>query len=100
MVTNDDLSQFLMRQLIGLQKVIIEEMAEGSMTDIMKQRGDAQEFFNIMDGRDLLKLSREKRIEMASEAACHVHRAERVDEPAVLGRWVDPSGTLELEDIA
>jgi hypothetical protein len=30
-----------MRQLIRLQEIIIEEMAERPVTDIMKQRGDA-----------------------------------------------------------
>jgi hypothetical protein len=70
------------------------------MTDIMKQRGDPQEFFNIMDGGDLLKLRREKRIEMTGKSACHVHRTYRMDKAAMLRGWIDPSCALELENIA
>ena len=70
------------------------------MADIMKQRRNPQEFFNIIDGWNLRKFSRKKWIEVAREATCHVHGAERVDKAAMLGGWIDPSRTLELENVA
>ena len=36
---------------------------------------------------------------MLRKTACHVHRADRVDEASVFRRRVYPTGTLELIDV-
>src|SRR6267378_1166375 len=80
MVADDDLPEFFVTGMEGVQVVVVEEMAEGAVADVVHERRDAEKFFDIVRRRDLLYRFLEKRIEMPCKAACHMHGAERVDE--------------------
>ena len=99
MVADDDLPEFFVTGVEGVQVVVVEEMAERAVADVVHERRDAEKFFDIVRRGNLLDRFFEKRIEMPCKAACHVHGAERVDEAGVFRRGVDPSGALELIDI-
>ena len=45
MVADDDLPEFFVTGMKGMQIVVIEEMAEGAMADVVRERRDAEEFF-------------------------------------------------------
>ena len=83
MVSDDDLPEFFMAGMEGVQVVVVEEMAERAMADVVRERRDAEKFFDIVCRRNLRCRFLEKRIEMPCKAACHVHGAERVDEAGV-----------------
>ena len=83
MVADDDLSEFLVTGMEAVQVVVVEEMAEGTVADVVHERRDTEKFFDIIRRRDLLYRFREKGIEMSRKAACHMHGAERMDEAGV-----------------
>jgi hypothetical protein len=83
MISDDDLSEFLVTGMEGVQVVVVEEMAKGAVSDIVHERGDAEKFFDIVRRWDFLDRFLEEWIEMPCEAACHMHGAERVDEAGV-----------------
>src|SRR5262249_41448164 len=84
MISDDDLSEFLVAGMERVQIIVVEEMAKGAVSNVVYERCDAEEFFNIVGRRKLLHGFLEKRIEMPCEAARHVHGAERGDEASVL----------------
>ena len=88
-----------MREMKPLEKIVIEEMAERAVADVMGKGGDPEEFFHIVGRRDIRRGFCKKWIEMPGEAPGDMHRAERMDEAAVLGRWIDPSRALKLIDV-
>jgi len=95
-VLDNMLAELFVREAELFEIIIIEEMAKGTVSHVMKKRGDPKELFYVIGRRTVRRRGLERRVEVASEPACQVHGAERVLEPAVLGRGVDPPGALEL----
>ncbi len=48
MISDDDLSEFLVTGMEGVQVVVVEEMAKGAVSDIVHERCDAEKFFDIV----------------------------------------------------
>ena len=48
MVADDDLPEFFVTGTEGVQIVVVEEMAEGPMADVVRERRDAEEFFHVV----------------------------------------------------
>src|SRR5437879_8771903 len=95
-----DLSKPFVGEPERFQEIVVEEMAERAVPDVVDERGDAQQLFDVVGRRRVRDDLLQEGVEMPGEPAGDVHRAERVDEPAVLGGRVDPPGALELEDVA
>ena len=76
MVADDDLSEFFVTGMEGMQIVVVEEMAEGAVADVVHECRDAEKFFDIVRRRDLRYRFLEKRIKMVCKTACHMHGAE------------------------
>src|SRR5688572_6137213 len=54
MVPNDDLSEFLVTGIEGVQVIVVEEMAERAMPDIVHECRNAEKFFHIVFRWNLL----------------------------------------------
>ncbi len=98
-LANNHLANVLMGQSVLLEKVVIEEVAEGPVTDVMQEGRDAEELFHVGLRGDIGEDLGQGRVEMAREAARDMHDAERVLEPAVLSGGVHPASTLQLVDV-
>ena len=48
MVADDDLPEFFVTGMEGVQVVVVEEMAEGAVSDVVHERRDAEKFFDIV----------------------------------------------------
>ncbi len=48
MISDDDLSEFLVTGMEGVQVVVVEEMAKGAVADVVHERRDAEKFFDIV----------------------------------------------------
>lgn len=93
------LPEFFVRKPELLQVVVIEKMAEGAVSHIVEQGRHSQEFLNVVCRRAIRHRGLERRVEMGGKPARQVHGAERMLEPAVLGRGIHPPGALELIDL-
>src|SRR6476659_493344 len=99
-ISNDHLSEFLVRQVKRFQEIIVEEVAERAMADVVQQGRDAQEFLHIVDRGHVGELRCQEWVQMSSEASRDMHGSQRMDEPTMLGGRIDPSGALQLKHIA
>jgi hypothetical protein len=96
---DDVLAEFLVCEPELLQIVIIEKVAEGTVTDIMEERGNAKKLLNKIGGRAVRHRRFEGGIEVTGKPAREVHGAEGMLEPAVLGRGIYPPRALKLIDL-
>lgn len=87
-----------MSEIVLIEEIIIEKVAEGTVSDVMEKTGHPEESLNVMHrrkrGEDLFQAW----IEGFPELARHMHRTQGVLKPSVLRRGIDPSCTLELID--
>ncbi len=95
---DDVLAQDLVGQPVLIEKMIVKEMAVGSMSHVVQQPGQAEQFLHIMRRRGVGAHLAETGVEGPSELARHVHRAQGVLEAAVLRRRIDPARALKLAD--
>ena len=100
MLADDDLAEPFVSEPERFQEIVVEEMAERAVPDVVDERGDAQQLFDVVGRRRVRDDLLQEGVEVPGEPAGDVHGAERVDEPAVFGGRVDPPGALELEDVA
>jgi hypothetical protein len=75
-------------------------MAERAVTQIVEQPSDPQEGLDEGLGRAITMDLRQRRVDLASEAARNVHGPEGVLKPAVLGRGINPERTLQLMNVS
>ena len=95
---DDLLSEVLVGDPVLIEKVIVEEMAEGAVPHVMEKPGEPCEFLDEVDRGGIGADALEAGVEVPAEFAGHVHGSQGVLEPAVLGGGVDPAGALELVD--
>src|SRR5689334_6144969 len=98
-LTNDDLSKLFVREMKAMEVVLVEEMAKRTMADIMHQRRNAQDGFDVVGRRHIGDRLLEKRIEMPGKSPGHVHGPERVNKAGMFRRGIDPAGALELINV-
>ncbi len=98
-VSDDDLAEFFMTGVKRVQVIVVEEVAKGAMADVVYESRHAEKFFDVVGRRHIRCHLLQKRIEVPRELPCHVHGANRMDEPGMFGGWIDPAGTLKLIDI-
>ena len=48
MVSDDDLPEFFVTGIEGVQVVVVEEMAERAVADVVREGRDAEKFFDIV----------------------------------------------------
>ena len=90
-----------MAEIVVVQKVIVEKMAEGAMADVVQQADDAHVLFDIRRRRTLVAEDfAQRRIEVLAEFASHMHGAQGVLKPAMFRRRVNPTGALQLVYVA
>lgn len=99
MLPDDDLSELFMRKAEAVQLVVVEEMAERAMSDVVDERGDAQEFFDEGGRGKVGHGVAQKGIQVSRESSGHMHGAQRMHEPRMLRRWIHPAGALELINV-
>ncbi len=98
---DDRLTEILVRKVIVNQKIVIEEMAERSMPDVVQETGYAHVLFDEWRRWALIAEDFAQRgIKMFGKLTGKMHGAERVLEPAMLSRGIDPAGALQLADPA
>ena len=95
---DDALPHQLVAQVVVGEEVVVEEVAEGPVTHVVQEAGHAQELLDERRGRSVREDGAERGPELLGEASGHVHRAERMRKPAVLGGREDPARGLELGD--
>src|SRR4029453_18120001 len=100
MVLDDDLSEILVGQVVCVEEIVIEKMAEGSMSHVVKKPCPPHVFFNKGSRRTLVANHfLERRIKMFGEFARHVHGTKRVLKAAMFSRGIDPPGALQLINV-
>ena len=80
------------------QEVVVEEVAEGTVADVVQQAGHPQQLLDQRRRRRVGKHRAERRVELLGEAAGQVHGAQGVLEAAVLGGREHPARRLQLRD--
>ena len=98
LLPDDPLPDQLVGELDVGQEVVVEEVAERPVSHVVEEPGHAEELLDERRGRGVGEDRAEGRPQLLREAAGHVHRAERVGEPAVLRGGEDPARRLELRD--
>ena len=48
MISDDDLSEFLVTGMEGVEGVVVEEMAKWAVSDVVHERRDPEKFFDIV----------------------------------------------------
>ena len=96
MLTDDELAKLLMARVQCMQIIVIEEMTEGSMADVMDERGDTKEFLDVVGRRCVGSHPSQKRIQVPREAAGHMHGTDGMHEARMFGGGIHPTGALEL----
>src|SRR5262245_51155473 len=100
MLLNDSLAKILMRQVILVEEIVVEKMAEGAVSNIMEESGDSHVLFNKRGGWALVTQNLfERWVKMLGEFASHVHGTKGVLKTAMFGRGVDPTGALKLVNV-
>jgi hypothetical protein len=83
-----------MGQTEPMEEIVVEKMAERSVTNVMHQGRHAKKFFNEIRRRNVRKGFFQEWIEVARESAGHVHGSKGVDEPGMFRGGIDPPGAL------
>ena len=101
-VQDDVLPQVLVRQPILAEKVVIEEVAVGTVPDVVQQRRQPYQALDVRPRRRRLGRARldERIVQVGDGPAGQVHRPQDMLEPRVLGRRKNPPGSLQLVDVS
>ena len=62
MFSDDNLAQPLMREAMGMEKIVVEEMAKRSVPDVVDQGCDTEELFDEIERGHILHDFLEKRV--------------------------------------
>src|SRR2546430_10402389 len=89
-LADDELAEPFVSESERFQKIVVEEVAERAVPDVVDERGDAQQLFDVVGRRRVRDDRLQEWVEVPGEPAGDVHGPERVDKPAVLGGRVDP----------
>jgi hypothetical protein len=96
---DDVLADLLMVRFESRKILFVEEMAEGTVPDVMEEASEPEEFFNVEWRRKLIpKDAGQRGIELFRKDTRYMHRPERVLKTGMFCRGIDPAGTLKLED--
>jgi hypothetical protein len=96
---DDVLADLLMVRFESRKILFVEEMAEGTVPDVMEEASEPEEFFNVEWRRKLIpKDAGQRGIELFRKDTRYMHRPERVLKTGMFCRGKNPTGTLKLED--
>jgi hypothetical protein len=98
-VADDHRAEGLVSQAPAGQEVGVEEVAEGTMSDIVQQSGEPQQRFDVRSARTVRVMFGERRVELLRQSTTQMHRPDDMLETGVLGRREDPPGGLQLVDL-
>ncbi len=73
MVSDDNLSQSFMGQAESMEKIVVEEVAEGPVSDVVHQGRDAQELLNIIGRGHVFDGLFQKGVQVSSKSSGHMH---------------------------
>ena len=91
---DDDASQRLVRQTVCREKMFIEKMSEGAVTDVVQQRRHAQQRFHISPARNVGTNFSQTFVERGDRLTRQMHGAHDMLKARVLGRGEDPERGL------
>jgi len=84
---------FVVQTVVG-QEVFVEEMAEGTVADVVQQRGETHERFDVSAAGHVGADFAEAVVKGGDGPGCQVHGAEDVLKSRVFGRGKNPPGRL------
>ena len=76
MFSDDDLAQSLMGEAMGMEKIVVEEMAKRPVPDVVNQGWDTEKLFDEIWRGHILHDFLEKRVQVSSKPSRDVHRPE------------------------
>ena len=100
MFSDDDLAQPLVGEAMGMEKIVVEEMAKRPVPDVVDQGRDTEELFDEIGRGHILHDFLEKRVQVSSKPSRDVHRPERMHKPGMFRGRIDPASTLQLVDVS
>ena len=83
-----------------VEVVLVEEVAEGSVADVMEQPGDPHRLFHELRRGNVGQRDLQRRVKVLGPLARKVHCTERVLKARVLRGRKNPPRALELVDAA
>ncbi len=97
---DDALAELLVGEVEIHEKIVVEEVPEGTVADVVQETRHPQQLFDESGRRRIGKLRLERGVKLLGEATRQVHGAEGMLESAVLGGGKDPARRLELRHAA
>jgi hypothetical protein len=98
-VLDDVSANVLVRELKLFEVVVVEEMAERSVSDVVQQRGHSHERLDVRPRGNAVARFGERFVPVLQNPRGEMHRPEHVLEPHVFGGGKDPPGGLELMNL-
>src|SRR5512134_3355934 len=90
-----------MGEIVAMEKIIVEKMAEGTMTDVVQQADHTHVLLDERRRRALVAQDFSQRwVKVLGKFPRQVHGAQGMLETAMFRRRIDPTGALELVDVA
>src|SRR5262249_45287683 len=95
---DNSLAEVFVSDVETAQVMIVEEVTKRPVADVVQQRGQPHQAFDVRLRRQRLRPTSlaQRRIQVPGCPACQVHRPKHVLEASVFCAWVNPPGALQL----